>query len=141
MKVGLLIDPYADIDNLTHDASDGMTQDHIRSAVSKAEEMTIETLNAAGSLSSFDLVTAGGALGENVLLHLKSLPLVVYRPDRTISRNDIKRSCTALIAEDIEVLVFAGGDDTAHDIMDVVHESIPVIGIPTGRGSNHRCSR
>ena len=102
--------------------------------------MTIETLNAVGPLSSLDLVTAGGALGENVLLHLKSPPVVVYRPDGKLSRNDIKRSCTALITEGIEIMVFAGGDDTAHDIMDVIHESIPVIGIPTGRGSNHQCS-
>ncbi len=45
---------------------------------------------------------------------------------------DTRAAAQALAACDIDVLVFAGGDGTARDVLDAVADSIAVLGIPSG---------
>lgn len=45
---------------------------------------------------------------------------------------DTKKIARELLEKGADLLLFAGGDGTARDIMDAVETKIPVIGIPAG---------
>jgi predicted polyphosphate/ATP-dependent NAD kinase len=57
---------------------------------------------------------------------------VVHTTSESTSERDTKDACAALLEAKIDLLLFAGGDGTARDIMDAVGEQVPVIGIPSG---------
>jgi predicted polyphosphate/ATP-dependent NAD kinase len=46
--------------------------------------------------------------------------------------SDTVAAARKLLTEDIDLLLFAGGDGTARDILDVVGVQLPVLGIPAG---------
>jgi len=46
--------------------------------------------------------------------------------------SDTKNSAELMMKEDVDLIVFCGGDGTARDLMDVVDLKIPVLGVPTG---------
>ncbi len=52
-------------------------------------------------------------------------------PDPTTA-SDTRAAVVALVDSGIDVLLFAGGDGTARDIMDVLGNSLPVLGVPAG---------
>ncbi|MEM2444295.1 MAG: ATP-NAD kinase family protein [Sulfolobales archaeon] len=48
------------------------------------------------------------------------------------TKADTIRSCELMIKEGVELIVFVGGDGTAKDVYDVVGNSIPILGVPSG---------
>jgi len=48
------------------------------------------------------------------------------------SSNDTKDIINQMIKNNIELLIFVGGDGTARDVLDVVKKDIPVIAVPSG---------
>jgi predicted polyphosphate/ATP-dependent NAD kinase len=103
-----------------------------RGAQPKAQERTGEALDAAGDLEGYDFITAGGPMGENVLLTRVKHMTVVYQPEKTTTDEVTKRACKEIVKAGVDLLIFTGGDGTARDVMDAVDESITVIGIPSG---------
>lgn len=97
-----------------------------------AQERTEEALRSAGELEGYDFITAGGPMGEDVLRRHTSRVTVVYSPGDETTEKDTMAACTAVLEAGAELLLFTGGDGTARDVMDVVGESVPVIGIPSG---------
>lgn len=45
---------------------------------------------------------------------------------------DTKRAARAMLSEGVDLLVFAGGDGTAADILFAVDSKVPILGVPTG---------
>jgi predicted polyphosphate/ATP-dependent NAD kinase len=103
-----------------------------RGARPMAPDRTAMALRGAGHLEPYDFFTAGGAMGEEVLRARTTKVTVVHSPSETSSDRDTRDACAALLKAGIDLLLFAGGDGTARDIMDVVGEQVPVIGIPSG---------
>jgi len=71
-------------------------------------------------------------MGEDVLKQLVDRMVLVYTPSARTDDGDTRKAAAALLDEGIDVLLFAGGDGTARDILDAVGEKVPVIGIPSG---------
>jgi predicted polyphosphate/ATP-dependent NAD kinase len=85
------------------------------------------------SAAEFSLVTGQGDLGEDVARLAGLHPQVVYgQLHPTSTSEDTQGAVAAMIAAGVDLLIFAGGDGTARDVLGVVGERVPVLGIPTG---------
>ena len=80
------------------------------------------------------IVTAPGVMGENLVKESKIQYRVSGKLDRvkTTSAEDTKRIVEKMMKENIDILVFVGGDGTSRDIYDVVGSKKPVLGVPSG---------
>ena len=136
MKVGLLVNPIAGMGGSVGlkgtDSSEVLEEARRRGAVPMAAARAVEALRSAGDLEAYEFYTAGDGMGENVLKNLVERMVVVYDPGRTTSDEDTRAAARALMGVGIEVLVFAGGDGTARDVMDAVGDRVTVIGVPSG---------
>ncbi len=136
MKVGLLINPIAGMGGSVGlkgtDSAAVLNEAINRGAVPIAPDRTVSALRSAGDLEAYYFYTAGGPMGEDVLKGLVDNMTIVYAPEGDTTDDDTRKAARALVQAGIEVLIFAGGDGTARDILDAIGESIPVIGIPSG---------
>ncbi|MFI5805120.1 ATP-NAD kinase family protein [Streptomyces sp. NPDC051561] len=128
-----------------------------RAAVALAE-LSCRYAECAPPGVRFDVLTAAGRMGEEAVRAAGLVPGVVYaaggagpgggaaspgaaggasvhrvRPGAT-GAQDTVAAVRALVAQGAELILFAGGDGTARDVLAAVGEAggIPVLGIPTG---------
>lgn len=80
------------------------------------------------------LLTCAGDMGEASALAAGMVAEIVYRAASpgTTSGADTHRAARAMLDARIDLLIFAGGDGTARDVVEVVGESVPVVAIPAG---------
>jgi predicted polyphosphate/ATP-dependent NAD kinase len=152
MKIGFVINPLAGIGGaVALKGSDG--EAIVELALSRGAALQAETRAsiAMQAISLDDLnheltiYTAGGAMGENVLLSLGLPCKVLYQNDlcqagEQTTAADTKEVIRLFVEQAVDLIVFAGGDGTARDVLDASaveqgngsQPSIPVIGIPAG---------
>ena len=75
----------------------------------------------------------GGVMGQAVLdsLGLHGEILGEAENENT-GAGDTQLAARAMVAKNVDIIVFVGGDGTARDIFDAVGENYPVLGIPAG---------
>ena len=75
----------------------------------------------------------GGVMGQAVLdsLGLHGEILGGAESEHT-GAGDTQRAARAMVAQGVDIIVFAGGDGTARDIFDAVGDKYPVLGVPAG---------
>ncbi len=79
------------------------------------------------------LYTASGEMGENIAKSLGFTTEVVYQAESKVTtERDTEQAVTALINNNIDLLLFAGGDGTARNVCHIVNDKFPVLGIPAG---------
>jgi predicted polyphosphate/ATP-dependent NAD kinase len=138
LRIGLLINPYAGIGGpVALKGSDGeaIREEALRRgaelrAVQRARR-TFTALAAAGV--PVQLCCWDGAMGADALSGLGLEYRICGHPAAEPSgAGDTRLAARVLAGENPDVLVFAGGDGTARDVLDAVGDSIPVLGIPCG---------
>lgn len=136
MRVGLVINPIAGMGGAVGlkgtDTPEILEEAVRRGAHPLAQDRTEEALRAAGELEGYDFLTAGGQMGEDMLRRHTSRVTLVYAPGEVTTEKDTGAACAAMLRAGVDLLLFTGGDGTARDVMDVVGENVPVIGIPSG---------
>jgi len=138
LRIGLLMNPCAGIGGPAGlKGSDGvevqaLARDQgIESQVCRRVVMALSPLQH--QLRDIHWVTCSGAMGEQALLELGvGESESVYATPAETQSEDTKRATRALQAAKVDVLLFAGGDGTARDVLDAADADQCILGIPCG---------
>jgi predicted polyphosphate/ATP-dependent NAD kinase len=135
VKLGLFLNPIAGMGgSVGLKGTDGeavLKEAMQRGAVPTASSRLEEAL-ADLNLNGLEVLCAGGVMGASLLDKLGIEHKVAYRPTEPTSSEDSKASCRAFLDAGVDLIIFGGGDGTARDVLDVVDEIIPVLGVPAG---------
>lgn len=142
VKLGLVINPLAGIGGAVGlKGSDGeaiVQQAFSKGAHPLAQERAVAALSGFGDSAPAPVYTAAGAMGQDALTRAGIEGRVVYTPaGQQTTAEDTRNAVTALCEQGIDLLLFAGGDGTARDVLNAlrqsgVEEQLTVIGIPAG---------
>ncbi|WP_392340644.1 ATP-NAD kinase family protein [Moritella marina] len=135
-KLGIIINPVAGVGgSVALKGSDNVAQQALSlGAIPQANNRMLQALGQFADLAPrFSIVTAGGEMGERCSLELGLNVTVVYRPaNDSTTEQDTYAAVEALLAQDIDLLLFAGGDGTARNICATINDVVPVLGVPAG---------
>ena len=134
-KVGLIVNPIAGMGGSV--GLKGTDGDIYKKAIQMgakpvAPDRINQFLSDIESKRKVQFLTAPGKMG-GVFLQKKSFSFrIIGEIGKETSANDTKRIAKLLLMEDIDLIVFCGGDGTARDIYDAIGLAKPVIAIPSG---------
>ncbi len=103
-------------------------------AVPEANPRTVRALERlGGGAAGFELLVGPGPMGEEAARAAGLAPLVVggLSGDRTTAE-DTRRFAAAMAEGGVDLLLFAGGDGTAADVLAAVGDAVPALGVPAG---------
>ncbi|MDX2369309.1 MAG: ATP-NAD kinase family protein [Colwellia sp.] len=143
-KLGLIINPVAGIGgSVALKGSDGMTMHAL--ALGAEPKANARAQTALEVLQPYQdeitVYTVNNLMGEQAAKALGFPVNLVYKTDsENTQASDTEQAVAALLAEQVDIILFAGGDGTARNIAKVVtehasqrkQEQIPVLGIPAG---------
>lgn len=138
MRIGLIINPVAGLGGRVGlKGSDGLEIQNKARALGAVPQAHIRTAQALIVLLShknnLEMFTPPAEMGEDVAREVGFSPRVLgsMLPAQTSAEDTI---CAAreMLAVGVDLILFAGGDGTARDILVVVGRQIPVLGIPAG---------
>ncbi|PKH09352.1 ATP-NAD kinase family protein [Moritella sp. Urea-trap-13] len=135
-KLGVIVNPIAGVGgSVALKGSDNVAQQALNlGAIPQANHRMLQALGQFADLAQrFSVVTAGGEMGERCSLELGLNVTVAYRPANDMTtEQDTYAAVEALLAQDIDLLLFAGGDGTARNICATINDVVPVLGVPAG---------
>ncbi|WP_456421070.1 ATP-NAD kinase family protein [Thermococcus sp.] len=145
--IGLIVNPIAGMGGkVALKGTDGVVEEAIKRGARPVAPDTVRLflreLKAHPECNKLKFLTGPGPLGEDYLrefgFRFKVIPHREIRykmvgdveiPDT--SSEDTKRLAREMLGK-VELILFAGGDGTARDVMSAVGKSVPILGIPTG---------
>lgn len=136
LVIGVLVNPYAGIGgSVALKGSDGdATRDEAlrRGATPQAPARMTRALASLAQRDNVSLLTWAGEMGEQSCRDA-GLPCQVIGTSPVPSGPDDTRAAARRLKEaGAELLLFAGGDGTARDLVDAVGLTLPVLGVPAG---------
>ncbi len=138
LTLGLIINPLAGIGgSVGLKGSDGpevVQEAFSRGAICKSGERTRLALQVLMPIQEkIQIITCPGNMGQSLVegLGFQYQVLPEISTEHT-SAEDTKHAAKQLLAKNVDIILFAGGDGTARDICSAVADSIPVLGIPAG---------
>src|SRR5690625_5063701 len=136
-KIGLFINPIAGMGGKVGlkgtDGQDTLALARQRGAKPESSAKAIKALRKLLPLKDELLFfVASGSMGEMAAEKVGLNYKVIYEANAETTQKDTLNFLKKIKLEDVELLLFAGGDGTAKDVAQVIGLSLPVIGIPTG---------
>lgn len=135
LKIGLLINPVAGLGGaVALKGSDGVVAQALqRGARPQSEARVARALRSLGDAAGeCRWSTWRGGMGEDCLAGAAIAARVVGGSQLPTSAADTRAAARGLVDDGVDLLVFAGGDGTARDILGSVAQEVPVLGIPAG---------
>lgn len=137
-RIGLLVNPVAGLGGPA-----GMKGSDRPEALSRARDLGIEPKSPRRAVDVFrrvrrqfegdaEFLAAPGEMGANELDEAGFPARVVGSVGKETSAADTERIAGELVEEGVDLLVFAGGDGTARDVLRAVGAEMPAFGIPAG---------
>ncbi|XOV90688.1 MAG: ATP-NAD kinase family protein [Pseudomonadota bacterium] len=135
--MGLVLNPYAGIGGpAALKGSDGEQTVARALALGSTSHVHDRVRTCLGQVEGIEdtmIYTAGGEMGERVCAMLGLPHQVVYQPASAhTSAEDTRAAVREIMVRGVDLLVFAGGDGTARDVVDVLPDDQPALGIPCG---------
>ncbi len=136
--LGLIVNPVAGIGgSVGLKGSDGVatTREALRrGARPQAEVRTLAALKQIGALlPKVHLVAAGHSMGEDIARAAGFDPDIYYVPrGKGTAAADTRAAAAAMTEAGVDLILFAGGDGTARDVLSSKGKQIPMLGIPAG---------
>ena len=137
-KLGLLVNPYAGIGGaLALKGSDGVEIREKALSMGAEKKALDKTRLALAHIVSIkdqvQLYVASGDMGETLAKDMGFHYTLVYQPENLQTESqDTEATAKALLALQVDLILFAGGDGTARNVCHVVGSSVPVLGVPAG---------
>lgn len=138
-RIGVVVNPIAGMGGRVGlKGTDGKVEAaRERGAEPRAPERATNALAALYERApDSELVTYGGAMGEDAAREAGFDPTVVGEPEREeTTASDTREAVRRFVEEGVELVLFVGGDGTAVDVaqtLDELDESIPILGVPAG---------
>jgi len=137
-KLGFIVNPIAGIGGsvaLKGSDGEGIAQQAIAlGATAKANERAKTALEILLPYQrQMKVITANNLMGEQSAKALGFDVEVIYQSaDKVTTATDTENAVSALLSQNIDLLLFAGGDGTARNICQMVGDNFPVLGIPAG---------
>lgn len=134
MRLGLIINPVAGLGGAVGlKGSDGMAEQALAmGAIPRAQERAALVLERLKPWrDDISLRVWGGAMGED-LARAGGWPHEVLGRPSSLSGPQDTRDAARAMAPCCDLVLFAGGDGTARDMVDAVGLTVPVLGIPAG---------
>ena len=137
-KIGLIVNPIAGMGgSVALKGTDGvaiLAEARSRGAAPLAQARAVRAvkkLAAAGT--AFELHACCGEMGAEAA-RLAGLPahLLDWQIGPVTTAEDTTAAAEAFVQLNVDLILFAGGDGTARDILVAVGERIPLLGIPSG---------
>ncbi len=134
-RLGLVVNPIAGMGGAVGlKGTDGVLVEEARrrGAQPQAQKRALTALQALQRAEqTVEVLTCEGSMGADAA-EAAGLPhRVVFRPHDPPGSADTRNAVTALLQENVDLLLFAGGDGTAREIMAAATRT-PVLGIPAG---------
>lgn len=145
MKIAFVINPIAGMGGKVGlkgtDGSEILARAMELNAVPEAGGKATKAIESfLGVSGGVEFYTASGPMGSKALKSAGIIPQVVHRSGSFTTDADTKSFLTKVKEiDDIDLVIFVGGDGTARDVCDIVGEDIPVIGIPAGVKIHSSC--
>ncbi len=79
-----------------------------------------------------EFLTASGDMGKKELDEAGLTSRIIQMVGPKTTREDTARVAESLIREGVDLILFAGGDGTARDLLSVLDATVPLVGIPAG---------
>ncbi|MFX0187847.1 MAG: ATP-NAD kinase family protein [Candidatus Hodarchaeota archaeon] len=134
-KIGLIINPIAGMGgSVGLKGTDGHIYKKALQMGAKpiTPQRTITLINHIKNKENLWLFVAPGRMGVDIVKDQGLKFEVIGKIGDETSAADTKRIAKKMLEENIELLIFCGGDGTARDIFDAIELKIPVIAIPSG---------
>ncbi|CAD5243712.1 ATP-NAD kinase family protein [Thermococcus camini] len=147
MRIGLIINPIAGMGGrVALKGTDGVVEEAIQRGAkpiaADVARLFLHELNNYAEGRGVEFLTGPDGLGEEVLAEF-DFPYEVIRhrdvryrevlgvriPDT--DSEDTKELVKRML-DQVELIVFAGGDGTARDVFSVARRKVPILGVPTG---------
>lgn len=137
LKLGLIVNPMAGIGGPVglkgSDGSQIVAEALARGAVQRAADRAGEALQYLRPWADhIELFCYGGAMGETAIRAADLSCQVVATPQTPSSAEDTIAAARTLAALGVDLIVFAGGDGTARDMVTAIGGTVPVLGVPAG---------
>lgn len=139
MRVGFVVNPIAGMGGRVGlKGTDGkVAQARSLGAEPRAPARAVEALTALRDRDpDATVLTWGGRMGAEPATEAGVEVSVIGEPaDEETNADDTKRAVRAFVEEDVDVILFVGGDGTAVDVRAALRETteeIPMLGVPAG---------
>lgn len=137
-KIGLIVNPIAGMGGKVGlkgtDGIDVLNKAIGLGAIPEAPAKALETLRELIPIKDqLVIVTCSGNMGQEQAENLGFMTNIVYEARGNFTNsNDTKLAAKKIIEEEVDLLLFVGGDGTARDIYESVGNDQLVLGVPAG---------
>jgi predicted polyphosphate/ATP-dependent NAD kinase len=137
MRLGVVVNPIAGMGGrLAFKGSDDValvTAARDRGETPVAPVRAAEALRPLAALEDGpDVLAYAGEMGEQEAREAGLTPTVLGHAGRATSAQDTRAAAEEMADRGVDLLLFAGGDGTAVDVLHAIGDRIPVLGIPAG---------